>query len=199
MTGLDRLRAATVGAQKKFPSRTVVLVADPDFGSRAALLECEHELDADGKPLLDEDGRPKKVLDEFRLLVPKRGEDGNPVVAEVDRELPRFFIEVRAPSVAVREEILAASRVKRGKEMDLDTAKLHVECCIRLAHDPDTGSRIYGIEDRKILTEQPAGGFVTAIGQVAQALVFPEIGAVGKALARAQIASSRASSPASEA
>lgn len=199
MTGLDRLRAATVGAQKKFPSRTVVLVSDPDLGPRAALLEYEHELDADGKPAVGEDGLIKIVRDEFRLLVPKRGDDGMPVVAEADRELPRHFVEVRAPSVAVREEILAASRVKRGKEMDLDTAKLHVECCIRIAHEPGTGALVFSAADRKILTEQPAGGFVTAIGQVAQALVFPEIGAVGKALARAQTASSRASSPASEA
>lgn len=193
----DALRAATVGARAPRITREVVLVVDPETGPREAVATYEQELDDSGTPRADAEGNAVLKRDEFGLLVPTRDEAGDAVLVESDRDLERFSVEVRLPTGAERARILRLARIDQGAKADLDRWRVYVEVCLTMAYVPGTDERVWEAADRKTLEQQPAGGFVDAVGRVGYALLFPEVAALGKA-ARAAL-TSRSSSGSSSA
>lgn len=86
--------------------------------------------------------------------------DGQPVV-----------VEVRQPTVKDRSAITRAAKAQSGDADKVDTGVLIAEAVIKLSFVPGTDERYFEDADRAALLEQPAGGFVDQVGQVALKLM----------------------------
>lgn len=95
-------------------------------------------------------------------LVKLEGPDGTPLE-----------VEVRAPSVRARGTILrkagmlAAEKTGGAPEKQLLIEHMQVEAVLQLSYVPGTNQRVYEEADREQLLEQPAGGFVDQLAEVA--------------------------------
>jgi hypothetical protein len=94
-------------------------------------------------------------------LVKLEGPDGAPLE-----------VEVRAPSVRARGAILRkagmlAAEKPGGDEKQLLVEHMQVEAVLQLSFIPGTNQRVFEEADREAMLEQPAGGFVDQLAEVA--------------------------------
>ena len=73
-------------------------------------------------------------------------------------------VEVRQPTVAERNKLVVACKDEKGV---LNEMEFIIQAALRFTHDPESGERLYGLEDYDALAGQPSGGFVDQFGEEA--------------------------------
>lgn len=169
MTTRDALRSLTLGAPQRELRRVKVPLRDT---TKPKVWELD--FDVDGEPVM----RQAKDGDE-----PRFDASGAPVMEQSrSRRHPRrlnndgteAFVEVREPNLRTRNAILKAATdidSKSGK-VNIDSARLQVETIIALTYEPGSNEvRVFDEKDRQALLNQPAGGFVDDLYEVAHELM----------------------------
>lgn len=93
-------------------------------------------------------------------------------------------VEVRQPTVAERNKLVAACKNENGV---LNEMEFIIQAALRFTHDPESGERLYGLEDYDCLASQPSGGFVDQFGEEAIKLLTlgkPQTGSQNSAATR---------------
>jgi hypothetical protein len=128
----------------------------------------------------------KKLVD---FYPPKYVEVVNPEDGTTSLELDGFEetpvrVEVRQPTVAERNKLVAACKDEKGV---LNEMEFIIQAALRFTHDPESGERLYGLEDYDCLASQPSGGFVDQFGEEAIKLLTlgkPQTGSRNSAATR---------------
>lgn len=90
-------------------------------------------------------------------------------------EVGEVKFEVRQPTIAARSAILKAAKAQSGDNDRVDLAALQVEALLRCVFVPageeQAGELVFEEADRASLLEQPTGGFVDTLAEVALRLL----------------------------
>lgn len=171
----NKFRSSSLGVQQQFRK---VLIPLRDATQSARLEDVigpdgkpvlEPELDAKGKPALDEAGLPKMKVKQALKRPPKIDDDGKPMM-----------MEVREPSVKTRATILKRGGAQLGDPNKLELDSMSIECALHLVFVPGTEEHIFEEADRAVLLSLPVGSFLDDITEAALPLLNVDTGASEK-------------------
>ena len=107
----------------------------------------------------------KRLVDFYPpKYVEVKADDGS-IELELDgfEETP-IRVEVRQPTVAERNKLVVACKNENGV---LNEMEFIIQAALRFTYDPESGERLYALEDYDALAGQPSGGFVDQFGEEA--------------------------------
>ena len=106
----------------------------------------------------------KRLVDFYPPKYVEVNNNGN-IELELDgfEETP-VRVEVRQPTVAERNKLVVACKDEKGV---LNEMEFIIQAALRFTHDPESGERLYSLEDYDALAGQPSGGFVDQFGEEA--------------------------------